>query len=137
MGLVWSPLIPSERRGQIMDGLMDISDWLPTLYEAAGGTVSDLKPMDGTSQWNSFLYGVPSRRSHILHNIDDQLGYAAIRHGDFKLVKGNFDSCSIFFRLGITEDVCRNDLWRILGRLVWPFRSGRQIQAGNIEERAG
>jgi arylsulfatase A-like enzyme len=36
VGFVWSPLIPSTRRGQIMDSLMDISDWLPTLYEAAG-----------------------------------------------------------------------------------------------------
>jgi len=35
-GLVWSPLIPKERHGKIFDGLMEISDWLPTLYEAAG-----------------------------------------------------------------------------------------------------
>ena len=35
-GLIWSPLIPSTRRGQVMKGLMDISDWIPTLYEAAG-----------------------------------------------------------------------------------------------------
>ncbi len=37
-GLVWSPLIPSPRRGQVMSNLMDISDWLPTLYEAGGST---------------------------------------------------------------------------------------------------
>ena len=35
-GFVWSPLIPEKRRGEIFDGLVDISDWLPTLYEAAG-----------------------------------------------------------------------------------------------------
>ena len=35
-GLIWSPLIPAGRRGQVMSNLMDISDWLPTLFEAAG-----------------------------------------------------------------------------------------------------
>ena len=41
-GLVWSPLIPKERHGKIFDGLMEISDWLPTLYEAAGCFFSGL-----------------------------------------------------------------------------------------------
>ena len=35
-GLIWSPLIPEERRGKVVDNLMDMTDWLPTLYEAAG-----------------------------------------------------------------------------------------------------
>nr|CAG4641492.1 EOG090X01V1 [Eurycercus lamellatus] len=57
-GLIWSPLIPVERRGQVMNGLMDISDWLPTLYEAAGGNVTKLNNIDGTSQWNTILYNI-------------------------------------------------------------------------------
>lgn len=36
VGLLWSPLIPELRRSRIMSNLMDISDWVPTLYEAAG-----------------------------------------------------------------------------------------------------
>ncbi|EFX81012.1 hypothetical protein DAPPUDRAFT_303738 [Daphnia pulex] len=92
-GLIWSPLIPKSRRGQVMSNLMDISDWLPTLFEAAGqsricGDVATLKGLDGVSHWNTVLYDKPSARNHVLHNIDDQLGYAAIRKENWKLVKG-------------------------------------------------
>lgn len=96
-----------------MSNLMDISDWLPTLFEAAGqsrrctrqfarlitfsffffsnagGDVATLKGLDGFSHWNTVLYDKPSARNHVLHNIDDQLGYAAIRKENWKLVKGN------------------------------------------------
>ena len=37
-GLVWSPLLPEERRGQVISGLVDMTDWLPTLYQSAGYT---------------------------------------------------------------------------------------------------
>nr|CAH0102563.1 unnamed protein product [Daphnia galeata] len=87
-GLIWSPLIPTGRRGQVMSNLMDISDWLPTLFEAAGGNATTLKGLDGVSHWNTVLYDKPSARNHVLHNIDDQLGYAAIRKENWKLVKG-------------------------------------------------
>lgn len=36
-GLVWSPLL--EKRERVSNQLMHISDWLPTLYAAAGGNV--------------------------------------------------------------------------------------------------
>lgn len=36
VGIVWSPRIPEARRGTIVNGLTDITDWLPTFYEAAG-----------------------------------------------------------------------------------------------------
>ncbi len=41
------------------------------------------------SHWNTVLYDKPSARNHVLHNIDDQLGYAAIRKENWKLVKGS------------------------------------------------
>ena len=47
-----------------------------------------MKNLDGVSQWKTILYDVPSLRSHVLHNIDDQLGYAALRKENWKLVKG-------------------------------------------------
>lgn len=53
-----------------------------------GGDPSALKELDGVSHWNTILYDKPSARNHILHNIDDQLGYAAIRKENWKLVKG-------------------------------------------------
>lgn len=50
--------------------------------------MSTLKGLDGVSHWNTILYDKPSVRNHVLHNIDDLLGYAAIRKENFKLVKG-------------------------------------------------
>jgi len=35
-GLIWSPLLPADRRGTVVKDLFDLTDWLPTLLEAAG-----------------------------------------------------------------------------------------------------
>lgn len=35
------------------------------------------------------MYDVPSLRTHLVHNIDDRQGYAAVRKESWKLVKGN------------------------------------------------
>jgi arylsulfatase A-like enzyme len=130
-----------------MSNLMDISDWLPTLFEAAGqsrrctrqfawlitfsflfsnsgGDVATLKGLDGVSHWNTVLYDKPSARNHVLHNIDDQLGYAAIRKENWKLVKGNrYTLQASGFQYGgkTCKFVCltRNYIWRIVGWLVW------------------
>ncbi len=34
------------------------------------------------------MEGTPSNRTQLLHNIDDFFGYAGIRKGNFKLIKG-------------------------------------------------
>lgn len=34
------------------------------------------------------MFNMPSVRDHVLHNIDDEWGYAAIRKYNYKLVKG-------------------------------------------------
>ena len=57
-----------------------------------GGDAATLKGLDGVSHWNTVLYDKPSARNHVLHNIDDQLGYAAIRKDNWKLVKGNHNT---------------------------------------------
>jgi arylsulfatase B len=36
-GFIWSPLIKSRER--VSEQMMHITDWLPTLYEAAGGNI--------------------------------------------------------------------------------------------------
>jgi len=48
-----------------------------------------LGPIDGISQWQTIFNGYTSTKTQILHNIDDIFGYAGVRLGQFKLVKGN------------------------------------------------
>lgn len=36
IAFVWSPFIPKPHRGRVSMDLMHITDWLPTLYRAAG-----------------------------------------------------------------------------------------------------
>ncbi|XP_053678592.1 arylsulfatase B [Anopheles nili] len=86
-GLIWSPLL--QNVSQVSHQLMHVSDWLPTLYEAAGGNISSLPvELDGISVWNELSKGYPTRRIEILHNIDDIWGTAALTVGNWKLVKG-------------------------------------------------
>jgi hypothetical protein len=47
-----------------------------------------LGPIDGISQWNSFINDLPSKRTQLLHNIDDIFGYFGLRKGNYKLVQG-------------------------------------------------
>lgn len=53
-----------------------------------GGDPSVLGPIDGISQWNSFINDLPSKRTQLLHNIDDIFGYFGLRKGNYKLVQG-------------------------------------------------
>ncbi|KAJ8946276.1 hypothetical protein NQ318_023127 [Aromia moschata] len=69
--LVWSPLI--EKSYRVANQTMHISDWLPTLVEAAGGNIRIKK----------------SERKEILHNIDDIYGNSALTVGPWKIVKGS------------------------------------------------
>ncbi len=75
--------------------LIHVTDWLPTLYSAAGGDAADLGPdLDGLDQWQSLSAGLPSPREELLYNIrpahwEDAHRYgAALRVGDLKLIRG-------------------------------------------------
>lgn len=68
---------------------MHVSDWLPTLYTAAGGDVRDLGDnLDGINMWDALVNDLPSERKQILHNIDDIYGNAALTIEGWKLVTG-------------------------------------------------
>ncbi|XP_024083759.1 arylsulfatase B-like [Cimex lectularius] len=85
---IWSPMI--QKKQTVSNNLMHLVDWLPTLYTAAGGDTSDLKNIDGVSQWD-YLKNVENStepRGEILQNIDDVYGYSALRDGPFKYVNG-------------------------------------------------
>ncbi|XP_049808943.1 arylsulfatase B-like [Schistocerca nitens] len=82
---VWSPRL----KPRVSRQLMHITDWMPTLYSAAGGDVRSLGRLDGVDMWPSLLRGgTSSPRRHVLINIDDREGYAALRVGNLKYVNG-------------------------------------------------
>lgn len=86
--LIWSPLL--NRRPRVSFDMIHVTDWLPTLYSAAGGRPYDLPPdLDGVDQWTSLANDLPSRRSEILINIDERIKTAAIRQNNWKLVVGS------------------------------------------------
>ncbi|OQV17735.1 putative Arylsulfatase J [Hypsibius exemplaris] len=55
LAFIWSKLL--KKKGIVTDQLFHVADWLPTLYEAAGGNVSDLPNLTGISQWTSLKEG--------------------------------------------------------------------------------
>lgn len=73
---------------KVWDGLMHITDWMPTLLAAAGRTFNE--KIDGINQWPSIIQGQKSPRKEVLVAVEDRdNGYAALRVGDYKLIIGN------------------------------------------------
>merc|ERR1712168_1286601 len=56
---------------------------------AAGGNVKDLGDIDGMDFWDALSNDLESPRYELVHNIDKQAKYAAMRYGDYKLVQGH------------------------------------------------
>ena len=84
VGFVHSPLFTYGPRTAME--LMHVTDWLPTLYYAAGGNISDLQNIDGVNMWDALTQATESPRQVILHNIDPFSGAAAIRYRNWKLL---------------------------------------------------
>ncbi|KAE8742865.1 hypothetical protein FOCC_FOCC011546 [Frankliniella occidentalis] len=86
--VVWSTKL--ARPGSLHQNLVHATDWLPTFYQAAGGNMSDLGPLDGVSQWGSLTSASAlAPRSEVLVNIDE--AGALIQRdwqADWKLVRG-------------------------------------------------
>lgn len=70
--------------------LFHVSDWLPTLYSAAGGDLQDLAPVDGVNQWDVLSIGNGNVRDRILLNIDEVTRTEAAIFQRFKLVRGKY-----------------------------------------------
>nr|CAD7194792.1 unnamed protein product [Timema douglasi] len=83
--LIWSPRL--VKSGRVASQLFHMTDWLPTLYSAAGGDLSHLGDIDGLNAWESLSNDSPSNRTQVLHNIDDEYGNAALTVDDWKIVK--------------------------------------------------
>ena len=88
---VFGPMF-KNRAGNVSTDLMHVTDWLPTLYEAAGGSVSDLGDVDGHSMW-SVLTGVNKTcpRTEVLVNINPINNSKAIRVGKYKYLLNPYD----------------------------------------------
>lgn len=83
---IYSPLINQQSR--VSTQLFHITDWLPTLYSAAGGNPSDLKQLDGVDQWPAIKTMKMGKRKSVLVNIRNEKNEAAALMGNYKLVRG-------------------------------------------------
>ncbi|XP_044260600.1 arylsulfatase B-like [Tribolium madens] len=86
---IYSPLL--RKMGYVSDHLIHITDWLPTLFSAAGGDVAQLGKIDGIDQWDALSNNNPSNRSEILVNIDEVDNNFAIIWDKFKLLQGSYN----------------------------------------------
>ena len=85
VAFVHSPLLVDAKR--VSNDIMHVTDWLPTLYHAAGGDLDDIKiKLDGYNMWNMISLSKRSPRKEVLHNIDPVTKTAAIRMGKYKLI---------------------------------------------------
>jgi len=78
-----------HRAGTTSDALIHVTDWLPTLLHAAGGSTDNLGNIDGVNQWGTLLGASEPARDTMVYNIDPINNNAAIRMGDFKLIIGD------------------------------------------------
>ncbi|XP_020289254.1 arylsulfatase B-like [Pseudomyrmex gracilis] len=88
---VYSNLIAHSSR--VSKELFHITDWLPTLYSAAGGNPNDLKQfdLDGIDQWAMIARAKRSKRKSILVNIDEKANSEAAIVKNYKLVRDTSD----------------------------------------------
>lgn len=94
-GIVWAPAPLWRGVGTEYDRFFHATDWLPTLYEVAGGNATNLTGIDGVSHFQSLNDAtVPTPRSEVLLNIDPIDGNAALVQAPYKLVSGSFPRAS-------------------------------------------
>ncbi|CAG9797683.1 unnamed protein product [Chironomus riparius] len=88
-GFIWSPLISQHSR--VSNQLIQVADWLPTLYSAAGGDLSTITTkLDGIDLWDELSQQTTadSKRKEVLHNIDNIWGSSAVMVNEWKLIVG-------------------------------------------------
>ncbi|TAK49060.1 MAG: sulfatase [Xanthobacteraceae bacterium] len=70
--------------GTVVDQMMHVVDYYPTLAGLAGANLAKAKPLDGFDMWPTIAEGKPSPRDEVVYNIE--LFRGAVRKGDWKLV---------------------------------------------------
>lgn len=84
---LWSTRL--QKTARVSNQLVHITDWLPTLYSAAGGDLRDLGEIDGIDQWRVLSEGYGRGRDKLLLNIDEVLKTEGAIYSRFKLLRGN------------------------------------------------
>jgi len=70
--------------GTVVDQMIHVVDYYPTLAKLAGASLSKTKPLDGHDMWPTISEGKASPRNEVIYNIEMYRG--AVRKGDWKLV---------------------------------------------------
>ena len=74
----------SIKPGTVVDQMMHVVDYYPTLAKLAGASLNKSKPLDGFDLWPTISNGKPSPRDEVVYNVEMFRG--AVRKGDWKLV---------------------------------------------------
>ncbi|KAJ9580505.1 hypothetical protein L9F63_024314, partial [Diploptera punctata] len=93
--IIWSPLFTPR----VSQELMHVTDWLPTLYSAAGGSQLDAQ-LDGVDQWPALLQSGDSPRSNVLLELDEVNQIYSFRQNNWKIVNGSLGGGALDGYLG-------------------------------------
>ncbi len=77
----WPGRVPA---GAMVNGLLHVTDWYPTLARLAGASTVRCKPLDGLDVWPALAGANPSPRTEVVYNVEPFR--CAVRQGDWKLV---------------------------------------------------
>ena len=75
---------PGRIKPGVVDQMMHVVDYYPTLAKLAGADLSKAKPLDGLDMWPTIADGKPTPRNEVVYNVE--LFRGAVRRGDWKLV---------------------------------------------------
>ncbi|XP_046825990.1 arylsulfatase B-like [Vespa crabro] len=89
VAVLWSPRL--QKPARVSNQLIHITDWLPTLYSAAGGDLKDLGDIDGVDQWHLLSEEKGKERENILLNIDEIERTEGAIYKRFKLLRGSVE----------------------------------------------
>lgn len=90
VAVIWSPKL--EKSARVSSQLIHVTDWLPTLYSAAGGDPKELGDIDGMDQWSLLSKEEGKEREHLLLNIDEVQKTEGAIYKRFKLVRGSVEN---------------------------------------------
>lgn len=75
---------PGRIKAGVVDEMIHMVDWYPTIAKLVGGSTAKSKPLDGVDVWATVSAGAPTPRKDMLYNVDPLGG--SVRVGDWKLV---------------------------------------------------